>query len=96
MRIKCGVKAVITFDHTFDTNQRKSKSIFSCSNVAVVLVVDVVAVVAVGTSRYCSVYYVLQGTICVRANPLYVVRAGSHLIFGFEKVFGILKKDFPI
>ena len=31
MRIKCGVKAVITFDHTFDTNQRKSKSIFSCS-----------------------------------------------------------------
>lgn len=25
MRIKCGVKAVITFDHTFDTNQRKSK-----------------------------------------------------------------------
>ena len=31
MRIKCGVKAVITFDHTFDTNQRMSKSIFSCS-----------------------------------------------------------------
>ena len=26
IRIKCGVKAVITFDHTFDTNQRKSKS----------------------------------------------------------------------
>ena len=31
MRIKCVVKNVIIFDLIFDTNQKKSKSNFSCS-----------------------------------------------------------------
>ena len=31
MRIKCFVKNVIIFDLIFDTNQKKSKSDFSCS-----------------------------------------------------------------
>ena len=61
------------------------------------------------STTYYRVQYLSYGTICVCANPLYVMLAGSHLIFGFEKtfwdfkricgfekVFRILKKDSPI
>ena len=66
----------------------------------------------VGTAEsttYYRVQYVSYGTICYCTNPLYVMRAGSHLTFGFEKtfwdfeknlgfekLFGILEKNFPI
>ena len=40
MRIKCIVKNVIVFDLIFDTNQKKSKSNFSCSVIGCFILCD--------------------------------------------------------
>ena len=44
------------------------------------------------TVQYVSPY--MKYLLAPSANPLYVMRAGSHLIFGFEQTFWDFEKIF--